>query len=401
MPERDPMGRKVEWERSGPGEKGQRASYFGRRKNMNFVEDLRLLHVDAKEIPCLTGKGCPTEKTEGAPGVLYMDLDTGELYKCRGGTKGQYRWELQRGSGEKPVKGVDYFTPADKAELAGMVLEVLQGKVISGYVAEDGSIVINGLPDGNYTVKYEMADGSTLEIGELVLDTRVHYSVTGNLSNCVSSNSAVSVAQGDSYKTTITAVSGYALESVTVTMGGVDITAQAVSGGSISIAGVTGDVVITAVAVSAGPGYTNLAQPDPNATGEAAWNAGGWCNGSYIAGSSYAYRQSTDMTRVTTNVFAVGAGDTIYVKGIKCTDGTDAQIALLNADSGRIYNSTVTITANNSYISQVSYIDGYDYWSFRNSGGTGADHGTRFIRLAGYLSGGVNDIIITRNQPIE
>ena len=222
---------------------------------MRFEKDLGFLHVDAKEIPCLTGKGAPTVQTEGAPGVLYMDTDTGVLYKCRGGTAGEYCWENMA-----PVKGVDYFTTADKAELAGMVLELLQGKVISGYVAEDGSIIINGLPDGNYTVKYEMSDGSTLEIGDLVLDTRVYYSVTGNLSNCVSSNSAISAPHGDSYQTTITANAGYELESVTVTMGGVDITAQAVSGGSISIAGVTGDIVITAVAKEAVvvPSYTNL-----------------------------------------------------------------------------------------------------------------------------------------------
>lgn len=346
--------------------------------------------------------GVGISKSEiNASGELVITYTNGQQVNLGGVIGAAGKDGTDGADGKTPVKGVDYFTPADKAELVGMVLEVLQGKVISGYVAEDGSIVINGLPDGNYTVKYEMADGSTLQIGELVLDTRVYYSVTGNLSNCVSSNSAVSVAQGDSYKTTITAVSGYALESVTVTMGGVDITAQAVSGGSISIAGVTGDVVITAVAVSAGPGYTNLAQPDPNATGEAAWNAGGWCNGSYIAGSSYAYRGSTDMTRVTTNTFAVESGDTIYVKGIKYATSVNAQIALLNADGGRIYNSSVAQTDDNSYISNLSATDGADSWSFCNAGPTGADHGTRFIRLAGYLSGGVNDVIITRNQPIE
>lgn len=135
---------------------------------MNFVESLNLLHVSAKEIPCLTGKGAPTERTEGVPGVLYMDTDTGDLYKCRGGEKDLYRWEMQ-GGGTAPVKGVDYYTEADKAELVAMVLEALGGNVISGYVDEDNNIIINGLPDGSYTVRYEMADGSTIEIGDLVL----------------------------------------------------------------------------------------------------------------------------------------------------------------------------------------------------------------------------------------
>ena len=135
---------------------------------MNFVESLNLLHVSAKEIPCLTGKGAPTEQTEGAAGVLYMDTDTGDLYKCRGGEKDLYRWELQ-GGGTAPVKGVDYYTEADKAEMVAMVLEALGGNVISGYVDSENNIVIMGLPDGDYTVKYEMEDGSTIEIGGLVL----------------------------------------------------------------------------------------------------------------------------------------------------------------------------------------------------------------------------------------
>ena len=135
---------------------------------MNFVESLELFHVSAKEIPCLTGRGAPTGRTEGAAGVLYMDIDTGDLYKCRGGTDGQYRWEMQ-GGGAAPVKGVDYYTDEDKAEMVAMVLEALGGNVISGYVAGDNNIVIMGLPEGDYTVKYEMEDGSTIEIGNLEL----------------------------------------------------------------------------------------------------------------------------------------------------------------------------------------------------------------------------------------
>ena len=124
---------------------------------MNFVESLELFHVSAKEIPCLTGKGVPTVQTEGAPGVLYMDTDTGGLYKCRGGVKNGYRWELQSGG----------FSEDDKAEIVGTVLDVLSGKVICGYVDEENNIVINGLTAGSYTVTYEMEDGSTIDIGAL------------------------------------------------------------------------------------------------------------------------------------------------------------------------------------------------------------------------------------------
>lgn len=75
--------------------------------------------------------------------------------------------------------------------------------------------------------------------------------VTYDLTNAASSNTASFVNDGGSYTTTLTANSGYALSSVTVTMGGTDITNTAYNAntGLVSIASVTGDVVIAAVAV--------------------------------------------------------------------------------------------------------------------------------------------------------
>lgn len=102
-----------------------------------------------------------------------------------------------------------------------------------------------------------MGDGSTIDIGELVLDTDVYYNVTNNLTNCTNTNTTTQVAEGESYSATITAISGYELKSVSVTMGG---TAVSVSDGVINITSVTGDIVITAVAEEATvtPSYTNV-----------------------------------------------------------------------------------------------------------------------------------------------
>lgn len=117
---------------------------------------------------------------------------------------------------------------------------------VFGYVDENNTIVLNGnLADGTYTIKYEMEDGSTVDIGNLVLDTNVYYSVTNNLTNCANSNSAITAVEGESYSATITANDGYELSSVSVTMGGSPVS---VSGGIINISNVTGNIVITAVA---------------------------------------------------------------------------------------------------------------------------------------------------------
>ena len=83
-------------------------------------------------------------------------------------------------------------------------------------------------------------------------DISYQNSVAYNMNNVSSSNAASIVNDGDSYTTTLSANSGYALSSVTVTMGGIDITDSVYSAdtGTVSIPAVTGDVVITAAAVA-------------------------------------------------------------------------------------------------------------------------------------------------------
>lgn len=70
--------------------------------------------------------------------------------------------------------------------------------------------------------------------------------ITKTLSHATSSNGEVMATANEAYTTTITADEGYTLSSVTVTMGGVDITSTAYSNGVVSIASVTGNITITA-----------------------------------------------------------------------------------------------------------------------------------------------------------
>lgn len=76
------------------------------------------------------------------------------------------------------------------------------------------------------------------------------YTVTNNLSNCSTSNNNASVNSGYAYLSTITPDSGYSMSSITVTMGGTDITSTVVSGNNINIPSVTGNIVITANATT-------------------------------------------------------------------------------------------------------------------------------------------------------
>ena len=74
------------------------------------------------------------------------------------------------------------------------------------------------------------------------------YTVTQTLSNCTSDNAQSSVAEGEPLTLTISPNANYEMSSITVTMGGTNITSSAVSGNTINIANVTGNVVITASA---------------------------------------------------------------------------------------------------------------------------------------------------------
>lgn len=78
------------------------------------------------------------------------------------------------------------------------------------------------------------------------------WQITNTLSHCVTSNTEDSITKGAAYSATISASSGYTLNGATVsiTMGGVDITSSAYNNGTISIAAVTGSLVITVTAIS-------------------------------------------------------------------------------------------------------------------------------------------------------
>lgn len=78
------------------------------------------------------------------------------------------------------------------------------------------------------------------------------YTITNNLTHCSNSNTSTSVNENSNYAATITPAEGYTLTdaSVSITMGGVDITSTAYNNGSINIASVTGNIVITITATS-------------------------------------------------------------------------------------------------------------------------------------------------------
>jgi len=78
------------------------------------------------------------------------------------------------------------------------------------------------------------------------------WTVTNTLTGCTTSNAAEQTLKGEAYAATIAASVGYKMTgaSVSITMGGVDITSTAYSNGTINIPAVTGNLVINITAVA-------------------------------------------------------------------------------------------------------------------------------------------------------
>ena len=140
--------------------------------------------------------------------------------------------------------------------------------------------------------------------------SKIYHSINNTLSHVVTDNEATSIEDGAAYTATLTADTGYVLGAVTVTMGGTDITSIAYGNGNISIASVTGDIVITAVATKI-VSYTNQVPISTDADGNV-FNGTGYIDG-YRINSSGATAALSGFTA--TGFIPFTKGQTIRIGG--------------------------------------------------------------------------------------
>lgn len=281
---------------------------------------------------------------------------------------------------------------------AGVVID-FAGDVV-GTLDDSNNIILNGnLADGTYTLKFEMADGTYAEIGNLFIntDTTVYYSVSNALTNCTTNNSGAQVTEGTAYTATITANSGHELKTVTVTMGGTDITSSAVSGGNINIANVTGDIVITAVAEEAVEEIVNLIKTATNADGTPFVGTNGEVG--YKADTRLSVNDGTERTGATgvecTGFIEAGYDDTLYFKNIVITSSnTNATMCF--------YDATHTKVGTGSYTSQFTGTTNGEVISKKLSTIATVTEQKDVIKYVRICADEITaDSIITKNQPIE
>lgn len=292
-----------------------------------------------------------------------------------------------------------------KEEIVQEVLERLGGNAVFGYVDENNNIIVSGdLANGTYTVKYEMEDGSTVDIGDLVVDSNVYYSVTTDLTSCIISSTDTQVIEGESYSATISAIDGYELSSIVVTMGGEDVTSSAVSGSSIIIPNVTGNITITAVATETVEEIINWITNSQNADGSLYVEGKGYKTGYKLSLTTMSEKAHADCECV--GFIPCKNGDTIYIKNIGITQSineTIENIVFLDAN-----HEILTYSDGSKSASTMAYIFG------NTDGSTVIEKKIADIRLTAvsanrdkiayirFSAMGIDDnSILTINQPIE
>lgn len=168
-----------------------------------------------------------------------------------------------------------------------------------------------------------------------------YYTVINRLDNVTNSNTTTSVKAGNSYTATLTAASGYTLDSVTVTMGGEPVS---VSGGKISISAVTGDIFITATAIKdeepEEPTVENLVDPstanDENPNTEL--DADEWVNSHTITGSNTTLAITQAAGRFVSDKFPISDNAKVRIQGMDMSSSKRASNKLLIIMSdGRIF----------------------------------------------------------------
>ena len=209
-------------------------------------------------------------------------------------------------------------------------------------------------------------DKNSTESGGGGTTPETYYKITNNISHCINSNSASSVLKDSPYKATISPKGGYNITSITVTMGGTDITSTVLTGHVINIPKVTGDVVITATCatteVSSNVIYDN-----------GTMNKGALKLKNATAESTYIrINQSQDSSVMISGYpISLNKNDKVYMDiGLDTSDPLPGySIRLLQLGDSSVNNFTDTNMINESQISTA--LNGKDkvtiYWTVANA----------------------------------
>ena len=226
------------------------------------------------------------------------------------------------------------------------------------------------------------------------------YRITNSLTNCTSNNSAISVDSGSSYTATITPDSGYAMQLLTVTMGGTDITATAVSGNVISIASVTGAIVITGQA-DVIASYTNIVRTSEALDSTAVYNGGlGYKNGYYTSVGKESAKAGDCCTGLIPYIITSTEQptDILYLKGYSGAANA-GHTRLSTWTAGKVHKNEYNGFLSSNVPFDVEQLGAGYYKLTPKSGVHHSINGVGYVRFSFAETDGGN-IIITKNEEI-
>lgn len=224
----------------------------------------------------------------------------------------------------------------------------------------------------------------------------VYHSITNTLTNVTTSNDAVAAEDGTAYSATITAADGYTMSSVTVKMGGTDITSTAYNSdtGVVSIAAVTGDVVITAKATKV-VSYHNLVPTAIDSNGASA----PYTDGLMLSSSG----TTSEDNHFTTTGFIPFDGAAVHIyriggEGITWNE-YGARLAWYNADF-TLKGSVLSYNQLDKSIYYPTKIDDPNAAvAFSTDANVAPPHGAAYFRVSAKGKG--ENLVVTLDEKIE
>ena len=255
------------------------------------------------------------------------------------------------------------------------------GKELTSVVVKMGGVDITSTAytAGSGAINITKVTGA-VTITAVAIMPSVTYTITLNLTNCASSNTATSIAENASYTTTLSPTGTFKkLGTITVTMGGADISASAVSGSIVSIANVTGDITITCAAV-----ITNII------------DTVGISANTRLSAASGANKAQTGWATIGANMDAsslihLKAGDTLRIKGASLPSANDGKSVAAE------YSATATLVS-------TGYIYNGHTWNSLNFTGDGdivtiTAQGEHYIRVS-LICADASAVVATVNEEI-
>lgn len=283
-------------------------------------------------------------------------------------------------SGVVTMNGISFGDPAPHDKMAG--------------TGKDTAFNVNVI-NPSEQVLYSFCYGAGID-RTIGYAATVYYSITNTLTNVTTSNDAVAAEDGTAYSATITAADGYTMSSVTVKMGGTDITSTAYNSdtGVVSIAAVTGDVVITAKATKV-VSYHNLVPKAVDSSGASA----PYTDGLMLSSSG----TTSEDNHFTTTGFIPFDGAAVHIyriggEGITWNE-YGARLAWYNADF-TLKGSVLSYNQLDKSIYYPTKIDDPNASvAFSTDANVAPPHGAAYFRVSAKGKG--ENLVVTLDEKIE